>query len=548
MVNLSEAAMTLNDLEIPGTPEFVRVAKDIISVRFALWPNAAAESGLFDDAGLVPSLSPANIAYLIKRLKNDLKALRQMPWKAWDVDRQMDFRWIVANAEEALQRLEIERSFIHRPSDWLEPTANNLIALLSYAPERQDLIKKIIKQIPAMVQEMRHVCLRPTKRDAMIAQGIINGLLDMLQVKLPNRVAVAAARAIQNYSEELSKIATSADYETIGKSNYAWRCQKALLLPWTPDRLLALAEAELKKVDDEMAQLKPRLPKPVQPTPEQKKLAASLTREKLLGLYTSIVEQNRTDLLRTGAITIPQGVGPIFARETPKAMIPLTGDGGSMNPPPPLGSSGTGYWNVETFHEDWTQERRQEAVMNAQNYKTTGMGPYAVHEGIPGHFLQLSIARLNPNPLRSILSDSVQNEGWALYAEEAFWESGGLGDSVQARYNILGSWRYRIRRVIYDVHVETGRWTLQQAADFKHNAAPGQGKIDEDLQRTINWPTQLIGYFAGKMQILQLKEDYKKKMGSSYSERDFHDALLAVGSIPYSLGRAKLLGETIPEI
>ena len=106
-----------------------------------------------------------------------------------------------------------------------------------------------------------------------------------------------------------------------------------------------------------------------------------------------------------------------------------------------------------------------------------------------------------------------------------------------------------MRRVIWDVNVESGYWTLQDAGDFKfETGVPGAGRVDEDILRTINWPTQLICYFAGKMQILQLRTDYKKKMGSAYSDRDFHDKFLAVGSVPIVFARAKLLGEPVPDL
>lgn len=98
----------------------------------------------------------------------------------------------------------------------------------------------------------------------------------------------------------------------------------------------------------------------------------------------------------------------------------------------------------------------------------------------------------------------------------------------------------------YDVNVESGRWTLQQAADFQQNAASGKATIDDDVLRAINWPAQLICYFAGKEQILQLKAAYKAKMGKRYSERAFNDALLSLGSVPYVFARAKLLGEPVP--
>jgi len=134
-----------------------------------------------------------------------------------------------------------------------------------------------------------------------------------------------------------------------------------------------------------------------------------------------------------------------------------------------------------------------------------------------------------------------------MYAEEAFWRAGGLGDSKAAQLATLNSWRGRIRRVFYDVHVECGDWTLQQGADFRHQKEHGQGEVDEDLLRTLNWPTQLIAYFSGKMQLLSLKDAYHLKFGPAFSERRFNDAVLAEGSIPVALIRCKLLGEPVPE-
>ena len=205
-------------------------------------------------------------------------------------------------------------------------------------------------------------------------------------------------------------------------------------------------------------------------------------------------------------------------------------------------------WAFRWIGADWDDERKRETYKNLAYADNTFIGPYAAHEGVPGHHLQLSIARLNPDPIRSILYDSVQCEGWALYAEEMFFQSGGFAGAPRAELDTLSSYRARIRRVFYDVNIETGRWTLQQGADWKYNAEPGQGKLDEDLCRSIHWPTQLIGYFTGKMQILSLKKECQAAWGKDYSDRRFHDELLRAGSIPLALVRAELLKLDVPPL
>ncbi|MBI3547591.1 MAG: DUF885 domain-containing protein [Elusimicrobia bacterium] len=542
------ASARLATLSIPGTPEFAQIARDVIDARIAIDPSMASGVGLFDDSARMPSFSTAAVRAASARLEKDIAALKAMPWRTWPVDRQIDFRMVYAAAEDGLHQLTVDRLYRHRPASWLEPLSNNLINLMTYAPERVDVREALTAAIPAMVDEMRATAGSPTRRDITTALGIVKGILTGLEAEKPSKARDAAVDSLRRYADALAAVNSAPDFAVVGAESYAWILKRALLLPWTPQQLLESAEQELKIVDGQLAALAPHAESAPAPTPSQLAAAKALTREGLLSLYDQIVRDDLEALRTQGWASVPPELGPIRTRETPDAMVPLIGDGGSMNPPPALGESNVGWWNVEHFRTDWSEDLKKEKVLAAQNHKTSSMGPYAVHEGIPGHHLQLSIARLNPNPLRSVFNDNGLIEGWALYAEEAFWKAGGFGPTVAAHERMLHSWRFRIRRVVYDVNVETGRWTLQQAGDFKSGAEPGKGKVDEDILRTINWPTQLICYFSGKMQIRQLKDDFKKKLGDKYTDRLFHDELLAAGSVPLALIRAKMLGESVPGI
>jgi uncharacterized protein (DUF885 family) len=546
------AHVTLASLRFPGTPGFVAVAKDVIALRFEIDGSIAASAGLFDDACRLPSFAPDTVRVRVARLDRDLAALRAMPWRTWSVDRQVDWRWLVAGAEDARLQLADERLYEHRPAAWLESLANTFIAMVTYAPERAGLRARLARGIPGMVTEMRAVAGNPTQRDITTAKGVSDGILATLRAEPPSPARDAAIASLTAYVTELQAHPAARDFVTIGRERYETRLRRALLLPWDGDALLARAQAELAATDSAMAVFKSRVspdsavPGAPVPTPEQRALAATLGQQKLLALYNDVARTERAFLDTTDLVTIPLEVGPIHARPTPLAMIPLTGDGGSMNPPPPIGSSNVGWWNVEHMDSTWTLEQKANRIATTQGFRETWMGPYASHEGVPGHHLQLSIARLNPNPIRWILQDNCLVEGWAMYAEEIFWRRGGLGDSPLASYRALGSWRMRIRRVVYDVNIERDTWTLQQAADYKRDAAPGKGRIDEDVMRSIHWPAQLIAYFTGKMQLMDLRRAYRAKLGAAYSDRKFDDAVLAEGSIPVALIRAKLLGEPVP--
>jgi uncharacterized protein (DUF885 family) len=332
----------------------------------------------------------------------------------------------------------------------------------------------------------------------------------------------------------------------VGEEAYDARLRDVLLLPWTHETLRAHAEAELATLDQRIRTLQ-AWQRP-EPTPDVLDAARTMTRESMLALYDTIEEANRAATEAGGWVTIPAAVGPVRARETPDALVPLTGDGGSMNPPPTFIQSNVSWWNVQHFKEAWSVDERLAILSDALGYLENGMGPYAAHEGFPGHHLQLAIARLNPDPLRSILPDPVLNEGWGLYSETVFWQHGGLGDTPAAELSVMRSYRHRIRRVVYDTNIETGVWDLQAAADYKYGAAPGEAPIDEELMRSINWPTQLVCYYAGRTQLVELHDAYKAKKGSDYSERAFHDAVLAEGSIPIALIRAAVLDEEVPPL
>lgn len=543
---LAEPA-SARELEVPGPRKLERAAREVLAARFAMSPDLAAGAGLFEEGAELPSFSPASVADLNTRLEASLEALGRMNTASWPLEAQIDHRWLYALALEGRRELVVERLYQRRPAEWLEPAANSYLALLTYAPQRADLRARLTAGLPAMLAEIPQVATQPTARDVTVALGLLDGLRAAIGADPPSADSAAALAALDAHQRWLEGLSNLPEYAVIGEANYAWRLKHVLLLPWTPAELLALAERELAAVDAELAALEPAL-EPL-PGPDLADPAvAALDQSGLLALYDGLVERYLGRLRASDALTVPEAIGPLRARPTPEALIPLTGDGGSMNQAPTFGGDSTGWWNVEHTPADWPLEDRAETASRFRDADQIWMGTYAVHEGVPGHHLQLSVARLNPNPLRSVMLDTVMVEGWALYAERLFWEHGGFGESARAHANMLRSWRHRVRRVIYDVNVETGRWTLQQAADWKAGTEPGQSQPDPDLLRSLNWPTQLICYFAGRMQIMELRERQQTAQGAAWSSRAFHDVLLGTGSVPLVFAGARLLGDPLPPL
>ncbi|MCA9494888.1 MAG: DUF885 domain-containing protein [Myxococcales bacterium] len=535
------AGVRLQTLPIPGPAAFVDIARDVLDAIGEVDPSLLAAAGLVDDAVRVPHLDDVHRTASIERLDRDLAALRALPWRDWDVHTQVDVRWLYAVAETTRHTLADEATHTHRPAQWLEPVSNSLIAFASDVPDRVELQDQVLALVPAMLDEMRAVCVAPTARDLAIAIPTAEAIAAMADL----RGATEVSDAVRTYVAELEATTPDRDFAVIGQEAYAWRLRHQLLLPWTPEELVARADAAQAEVEAALADLPPRQ-RPPPATDEQRAAAEALDREGFLALYQGMAEANREATLAGGWVTIPEGVGPIRVRETPDAIAAISGDGGSMNPPPAVGSSNVGWWNVEHFASLATPEDRLGTVTLVGDFRRNGLGPYAAHEGIPGHHLQLSVARLNPDPLRSILQDGVTCEGWGLYVEEVFWEHGGLGDDPLAHTNVLHANRGRILRVKTDVMVETGQWTLEQAAAFRRGNP--EAEVDEEVLRAVNWPTQLVTYFAGKTLIRDLRAEVEAKRGDAFDERAFHDELLAAGTIPVALIRAEMLGQPVPDL
>ena len=163
--------------------------------------------------------------------------------------------------------------------------------------------------------------------------------------------------------------------------------------------------------------------------------------------------------------------------------------------------------------------------------------PILGHEGIPGHFLQISIANHVNSEIRRHHHDSVFAEGWALYTEEMLVrdralprEFGGTG-ADPPRLS-----RYRSARIGVDVNLHTGRWSFEQAVKYFMDA----GGLDREAAEgeaagAASSPSQKISYITGKWQVMRLLARYRDSQGSQFRLGAFHDQLLGYGTLPLSV-------------
>jgi uncharacterized protein (DUF885 family) len=207
-----------------------------------------------------------------------------------------------------------------------------------------------------------------------------------------------------------------------------------------------------------------------------------------------------------------------------------------MNPAP-FEKQQKGYFFVTLVDEKLSPEEQEDMLRGHSLY---GIPVTALHEGYPGHHLQLVHANYLKNKLRRLLSTNVFIEGWALYCEEMMYDAGFYSDQ-RSRLLQLKDQLWRACRVIIDVGLHTKKMQYDEAVDLLVDCAKLQKvHAQKEVTRYTFSPTQPMSYLIGKSQILDLKKDYQSKAGVNFNLKEFHDQLLSYGSIPVCLIREEL--------
>ena len=160
-----------------------------------------------------------------------------------------------------------------------------------------------------------------------------------------------------------------------------------------------------------------------------------------------------------------------------------------------------------------------------------------VHEAVPGHHFQISIAQeLKDVPtFRKYLSFTAFVEGWGLYSEE-LGEYMNLYDDPYDKFGQLTYDMWRAIRLVVDTGMHYKNWSRDDAINlFLENTAKSQLDIENEVDRYIAWPDQALAYKIGQLKILELRTKAEKELGDDFDIKDFHHEILKRGSLPLSI-------------
>ena len=160
-----------------------------------------------------------------------------------------------------------------------------------------------------------------------------------------------------------------------------------------------------------------------------------------------------------------------------------------------------------------------------------------VHEAVPGHHFQISIAQELENvpTFRKYQSFTAFVEGWGLYSEE-LGEFMNLYDDPYDKFGQLTYDMWRAIRLVVDTGIHYKNWSRQDAIDlFLENTAKSKLDIENEVDRYIAWPGQALAYKIGQLKILELRNKAEKELGDKYDIKDFHHEVLKRGSLPLDI-------------
>ncbi len=252
--------------------------------------------------------------------------------------------------------------------------------------------------------------------------------------------------------------------------------------------------------------------------------------DELVDAYATEIDRAREAVRALDLVSFP-AVDELESAQTPefeRPIIPL----GEYVGPAPFERARKGRFFV-TVPDASSPERE----LRLRGHPRMGIPVIAVHEAYPGHHLQRAHAAEHPSPVRRAFWTPFLVEGWGLYCEDLMTEAGYLSDPA-TRLLRLTHLLWRAARVIVDVGLSSGEMNFEQAVNFlvEGPRLERPTAIGEVRRHTLQ-PTQPMSYLVGRIEILRARE---RARAQGWSLREFHDRLLATGSIAPALAAREL--------
>ena len=562
-------------------------------VYFKFSPTNGTAAGLHQYDTQLEDYSAAGVEREVAALRGFEKKVAAIEPSALDAPMAADREILLNNIRSELLSLEVIRGWEKNPDSYSSGITNSAFVIMErpYAPANTRLraVVEREKRMPQALEEARKNLKNPAKISTEIALEQIGDDVSFFENDVPSaffsgadgaEVATDAGTKAEFAKTNAAVIAALKSYAAwmktdllprsngdfrLGAETFEKKLQYDEMVDIPLDRLLAIAFDDLHKNQAEFA----RVAKEVDPSKTPQEVLAELATihpapGELLNAFHGTFESLVGFIREHRIITIPSDVQPTL-EETPPFMRATTF--ASMDPPGPFEThSAKAYFNVTLPEKDWTAEHVAEhmASFNVGTIIST-----SVHEAYPGHYVQFLWMPRFGSKIRKLLGANTNIEGWAHYCEQMMLDEGygaapsgaattsaaALEEVRKARLIRLGQIQdalLRDARFVNSIKLHTGqgepggKWTTDQAVDFfvkEGYQSRAVGLVE--TKRGTGDPTYLY-YTLGKLEIMKLREDIKKKQGAAFDLQTFHDNFMRQGFAPVKVIRKAMLGDESP--
>jgi uncharacterized protein (DUF885 family) len=522
-------------------------------------PTDATLDGVHAYDDLLDDVSRAATENHIRALAGFSRRLDQISLDSLTPVERIEHPVVAANIRGRLHELEEVRTWERNPLHYAHVLASTLLGqtLFAYAPatERARRVLSKLRQMPRFLQAARDNVKEAPGIFVKVGLEAMRGVLRFVEVDLPRAfsevddlhllsdLADASTEAVDALKAYLAYLET----DLLPRARASFRMGRQRLedklrleegISLGTERLLAIAERELAKTQEEFRRVAGRLDggDPIDAwrrAKDRHPKPGMLVREAQgqLGELVQFIE-------RHDIVSIP-GKERVLVARTPDF---YRWSFASMWTAGPFETRPTdAYYYLTDIDPSWSPERQDEHLRDF-NYPT--LWSISIHEVYPGHFLHYQhLRQIESNLRKSIMfSPAAFVEGWAHYCEQMMVEAGFGREDPTVRLGQLAEALIRLVRVIVAIRLHAEDMSVEQGMRlFRDEAFMEEATARREAERGTFDATYLV-YAIGKLMLLKLREDWRAAQGKEFSLRRFHDTLLGNGGVPIWAHRQLLLG------
>jgi hypothetical protein len=492
-------------------------------------------------AGLKRSWSASSVANQRQELTAFEARWKKLDPAKWPIAQQVDYRLMGSALSRVHWELDLNCRWQRDPTFYLDQTLTPILTVLLPPPpfdeaRSHDLIVRL-ENVPAILEEGKANLQEPVGPFAKLAidslvsiraelEVVARGVAPLLSGSDREELAPAIERttvALESFRSWLEqRVPQMTQRVTAGREAYVYFLKNVALYPYTPEQLLEISHQEWARamVSEQFEH---------QRNKDVAVLKRFATPDEQIQ-HTAQMEGNiRSFLSGRGILTVPPDFPHYTVRPLPEYLAAL-GDFGELD-------DFTGPSRLDQNCVRWIPTPSGK-LGYFEDASARDPRPGIVHEGVPGHYMQLWLSWRNSDPIRRHYYDSGANEGLGFYAEEMMLRAGLFDDSPHTREIICNFMRLRALRVEVDVKLALGEFTVEQGANYLAKMVPMDSHTAQsEAAFFATQPGLAIAYQTGKIQITDFLAEARLRAGDQFDLKAFQDFVWGNGNVPIALQR-----------